>query len=236
MQYLAIRPGTNSIAWLDHLGNKSMHMQHNNRGGWGTSCQHSINSMALNQYTHNPLSSKKMDPEGAIANGSIHLQWTEEDLRLVRGCFHYLQRLVSIIVLNYYSMFNMQIFAWLNNSIQAIDENLEDLWNQIADDFNENSLHEWRRQSIQCKRHWYKLNHRIVLFHSMWRRVRDLYINCRSSDELVSRALDLYKSETNKSFKDLNSWSVLRNEPHWNWINFPVRRQWYIIWYHSRRL
>ncbi|XP_037467218.1 glutathione S-transferase T3-like [Triticum dicoccoides] len=137
----------------------------------------------------------KMDPEGAIANGSIHLQWTEEeDLQL--------------------------IFAWLNNSIQAIDENLEDLWNQIANDFNENSLHERRRQSIQCKRHWYKLNNRIVLFHSMWRRVRDLYITCRSSDELVSRALDMYRSETNKSFKDLNSWSVLRNEPHWNLINF----------------
>lgn len=177
--------------------------------------------MAFNQYKHNPLSCKKMDPEGAIANGSIHLQWTEEeDLQLVRHCFHYLQWLLSIIIANYYSMFNMQIFAWLNNSIQAIDENLEDLWNQIANDFNENSLHERRRQSIQCKRHWYKLNNRIVLFHSMWRRVRDLYITCRSSDELVSRALDMYRSETNKSFKDLNSWSVLRNEPHWNLINF----------------
>ena len=212
-------------------------MQHNNRGDWDTRCQPSMNIMAFNQYTHNPLSSKKMNLEGAIVNGSIHLQWTEEeDVQLVRGCFHYLQWLVSKIVLNYCSMSNMQIFACLNNSIQAIYENLEDLWNQITDDFNENSLHERRRQTIQCKRHWYKLNHRIVLFVSMWRRVRDLYINGRSSDELVSRALDLYKSETNKSFKDLNSCNMLRNEPHWNWINFLVIRQWCIIWYHFRRL
>ena len=116
----------------------------------------------------------------------------------------------------------MQINAWLRTPKTHISGTHAVVhgyfWTPVANKFNATTPINRFRLPRQCRDKWHKLNGKIHQFNSSWCIVRNLHGSGQTDDELVDRALQLYRQQNGKSFTQLGMWQALRNQPDWNKI------------------
>ncbi|XP_062180661.1 glutathione S-transferase T3-like [Phragmites australis] len=111
------------------------------------------------------------------------------------------------------------ISAWLKKSvdpIRGISSKKECYWKDVAEEYNSNSPEDRRRGPNSCKEHWGKTNRKVVHFNGVWCRLKKVYVNGQSDEQLIEKIRATYKHERDHWFTLDNWWKEVRNQPKWN--------------------
>jgi hypothetical protein len=86
----------------------------------------------------------------------------------------------------------------------------------VAAAYNETTPSDRKRDVKHLKSHRYKTTKKVSLFNGCYNQMEDTYQSGRSDDQLMSQALDLYRTRYKHHFTYVHWWKAVCDSPKWN--------------------